>query len=48
MPALVFLRRDSELRSRSHTNKSLENLNEGLGTEEANKECEELEENALL
>ncbi|XP_026572718.1 lymphoid-restricted membrane protein-like [Pseudonaja textilis] len=40
--------RDSELRSRSHTSKSLENLNEGLGTEEANKECEELEENAPL
>ncbi|XP_025021411.1 lymphoid-restricted membrane protein-like [Python bivittatus] len=41
-------RRDSELRSRSHTGKSLEDPNEGLGTEEANKECEELEENVLL
>ncbi|KAL7985224.1 hypothetical protein Chor_003794 [Crotalus horridus] len=40
--------RESELRSRSHISKSLENLIEGLGTEEANKECEELEENALL
>ncbi|KAM6453822.1 uncharacterized protein PHA67_013315 isoform 4-T5 [Liasis olivaceus] len=41
-------RRDSELRSRSHTGKSLEDPSEGLGTEEANKECEELEENVLL
>ncbi|XP_063153756.1 inositol 1,4,5-triphosphate receptor associated 1-like isoform X1 [Candoia aspera] len=40
--------RDSELRNRSHTGKSLEDSNEGLGTEEANKACEELEENALL
>ncbi|XP_070604617.1 inositol 1,4,5-triphosphate receptor associated 2-like [Erythrolamprus reginae] len=39
---------DSELRHRSHVSKSLENVNEGLGTEEANKDCEELEENALL